>query len=417
MNYCNTANLKSENVITTDTIFRLTAYFYVFCMCFCYSSGEFLMRVARVAIVLAWLLNLVDNRDRPLKLSFYFVWIAVVMVYGLINAFTVSIKVQESVNFWLSMLYTMVVTFVLFDYMRYHKEFLYSLMKVFVFSIIISLLQIYLVNGWLAFLNSRGGNLNINGHAFKCTIGAAICFYFLTNSSRLGVSKTLFSWLLTICTVLTFLTFARTCYIILGVMFLVYIVLSRKNIVSAALSVVIVCIGVLLLYSILINVDFLYELVGHRLQTAINGLLGLGGEIDTSTTTRATLIEKGLKWFNEKPWLGYGLDGFRIMHWQDYGSIGTALYSHNNFIEMLVDLGLVGFVLYYSLYVYIFIKGLKALKSKTKSSKFFFALFIALVVSEYARVTYYVPHAQFAIMLCLFGLTQFNDKQEKVQNA
>ena len=200
-------------------------------------------------------------------------------------------------------------------------------------------------------------------------------------------------------------------------MFLVYIVLSRKNIVSAALSVVIVCIGVLLLYSILINVDFLYELVGHRLQTAINGLLGLGGEIDTSTTTRATLIEKGLKWFNEKPWLGYGLDGFRIMHWQDYGSIGTALYSHNNFIEMLVDLGLVGFVLYYSLYVYIFIKGLKALKSKTKSSKFFFALFIALVVSEYARVTYYVPHAQFAIMLCLFGLTQFNDKQEKVQNA
>lgn len=125
----------------------------------------------------------------------------------------------------------------------------------------------------------------------------------------------------------------------------------------------------------------------------------------------------GLEWFVKKPWFGYGLDGFRAMYANVYGVSQTAYYAHNNFIELLVDLGLVGFVLYYLLYVFIFIKGLKALKSKTKSSKFFFALFIALVVSEYARITYYVPQAQFAIMLCLFGLTQFNDKQEKVQNA
>ena len=417
MNYCNTANLKRESVITTDTIFRWAAYFYIFCMCFCYSSGEFLMRVARVAIVLAWLLNLVDNRNRPLSLSYYFVWIAVIMVYGLINAFTVSIKTQASVDFWLSMLYTMVVTFVLFDYMRYHKEFLFSLMKVFVFSIIISLLRIYLVNGFFAFLNSRGKEFNINGHAFMGTIGIVVCFFFIVNSSKYDVNKNLYKVLLAICSVLTFLTFNRTCYLLVGTLFLIYVVITRKNALSAIVSVAVVVVVVLLLYNLLIKVDFLYDLIGRRLQTAINGVLGIVEEIDASTQTRMGLIEKGLKWFSEKPWFGYGLDGFRSMHWDVYGDSSMAYYAHNNFIELLVDLGLVGFILYYSLYVYIFVKGLKALKNKTKTSKFFFALFIALVVSEYARITYYVPHAQFAIMLCLFGLTQLNDKEEKVQNA
>ena len=200
-------------------------------------------------------------------------------------------------------------------------------------------------------------------------------------------------------------------------MFLVYIVLSRKNIVSAVISVAVVVSVVVVLYNILISVDFLYELIGQRLQTAINGVLGIEGDIDNSTATRTGLIEIGIKWFNKKPWFGYGLSGFSVMHSTAFPGDFAGYYAHNNFIEMLVDLGLVGFVLYYSLYVYIFIKGLKALKGKTKSSKFFFALFIALIVSEYARITYYIPHAQFAIMLCLFGLTQFNDKQEKVQNA
>ena len=173
---------------------------------------------------------------------------------------------------------------------------------------------------------------------------------------------------------------------------------------------------ILIVYNLLISVDFLYDFVGERLQGAINGVLGLGGELDGSTAERIGLVEKGMGWFYERPWFGYGLNGFYIKHAQEFN---YSYYAHNNFVEMLVDLGIVGFAIYYSLYAYIFIKGIKALKKyRDRHAKFFFALFVGSLISEYARVVYYSPQGQFVIMLCLFVFTHMPcNAEEEVKNA
>lgn len=68
----------------------------------------------------------------------------------------------------------------------------------------------------------------------------------------------------------------------------------------------------------------------------------LSGEKNVSDLTRERMIEFGLDLFKQHPFFGYGLSNYGVY----YG--GT--YSHNNFVEVVVSLGLFGFVPYYLMY-------------------------------------------------------------------
>lgn len=68
----------------------------------------------------------------------------------------------------------------------------------------------------------------------------------------------------------------------------------------------------------------------------------LSGEKNVSDLTRERMIEFGLDLFKQHPFFGYGLSNYGVY----YG--GT--YSHNNFVEVVVSLGLFGFILYYLMY-------------------------------------------------------------------
>ncbi len=63
-----------------------------------------------------------------------------------------------------------------------------------------------------------------------------------------------------------------------------------------------------------------------------------------STAERIHFIELGWSHFMDKPLFGHGIDNFRV-----YG--GT--YSHNNYIEILFGVGLVGLLLYYSIFFFL----------------------------------------------------------------
>lgn len=70
----------------------------------------------------------------------------------------------------------------------------------------------------------------------------------------------------------------------------------------------------------------------------------LSGELNTSDMNRMRFIENGISLIKERPILGWGLQNFRYV-------TGTDAYSHNNFIEVLVSTGIIGFLLYYSMYL------------------------------------------------------------------
>lgn len=80
------------------------------------------------------------------------------------------------------------------------------------------------------------------------------------------------------------------------------------------------------------------------------------GEDIWSAETRYTMIDKGIKLWLAKPFLGWGGGGFA-------GNSGFDTYSHNNYVEVLSNYGIVGFCLYYAFYLYLFIRGWKLRKS------------------------------------------------------
>lgn len=73
--------------------------------------------------------------------------------------------------------------------------------------------------------------------------------------------------------------------------------------------------------------------------------------IERDMSLREDLIKEGLLLFSQRPFLGYGINNFRYYYGQ---KTGIQTYTHNNFLELLVGVGLLGFFIYYSIYIYSF---------------------------------------------------------------
>lgn len=87
---------------------------------------------------------------------------------------------------------------------------------------------------------------------------------------------------------------------------------------------------------------------------------------DTSYNQRIRYIDNSLELFSEKPILGHGLGSWKIesLRFQDFNSDNIIIpyYVHNDFLQILVEIGLLGFIMYFSLFIIIIsilIKGLK----------------------------------------------------------
>lgn len=112
----------------------------------------------------------------------------------------------------------------------------------------------------------------------------------------------------------------------------------------------------------------------------------LGGD-DESTYERQLLVAIAPPLIYESPFFGHGLDQYAVVS-------GVGFYSHNNYVESLVNTGLVGFLMYY----YVFFEKLGKLRLQSNGSLLFalcFTLFLALDVTG---VTYGDRGAQVMMM-------------------
>lgn len=96
-------------------------------------------------------------------------------------------------------------------------------------------------------------------------------------------------------------------------------------------------------YCAIMNINILYNSIGYRVETMVLGLSG--GKTDNSTSMRMLFITAAWKEFLKHPILGIGLDGFRYVNPYEF------TYSHNNYVELLSELGIIGFLFYYSIWL------------------------------------------------------------------
>lgn len=133
----------------------------------------------------------------------------------------------------------------------------------------------------------------------------------------------------------------------------------------------------------------------------------LTGNFDISDQRRRNMVKAGIEFFKERPVFGWGLNNYRSLYFEGE-------YSHNNFIELMVCLGLVGLVLYYTMYAIPMIRTARMVKRKDpRIEDTHLILLFMLVISfvfGYGMVQFYGKGAWMLIGVALAMVTRF--KQE-----
>lgn len=184
---------------------------------------------------------------------------------------------------------------------------------------------------------------------------------------------------------------------VLGI--IVFVLFSRQYTVKRIRQIILLILAIIGLYFFIMNNEFLYEQIGSRLSTvfAIFGRSNI--EADFSTLERLYFIDRGWKLFLNNMLHGVGVNNFKA---HVGGYLGTnAKYSHNNYIELLSGLGIIGFGIYYSRYVQLLVLSIKQYirKKRTNTDVLILLMMAMLLVLEYGNVTYYF--VQYQIILTI----------------
>ena len=152
---------------------------------------------------------------------------------------------------------------------------------------------------------------------------------------------------------------------------------------------------VIALYYLIMNVPVLYEAIGVRFEELFKMLAGETSGVD-SDESRKELIVRALERWQERPLFGYGLDTFKYYN-KSVG--GKFYYAHNNYAEILYDLGIVGFLLYYGYVLKLTVSLLRAKGDHREYKMLGLGLIATLLFFDFGGVSYFTVMMQ--IVLCL----------------
>jgi len=160
---------------------------------------------------------------------------------------------------------------------------------------------------------------------------------------------------------------------------------------------------------LIFNVEILYNVIGVRLEGVMDFFNSGVGE--SSVNARAELIATGWERFEENPIFGTGFNSFKSMSKE---SVGRIAYSHNNYLELLVGIGLVGTFIYYLIPFMLIFCSLKLLMKEGQTSLYgalCFSLTAGILVSDMFTVNY---HQKTMIMVLAFVYSVYLVKKEEL---
>ncbi len=133
-----------------------------------------------------------------------------------------------------------------------------------------------------------------------------------------------------------------------------------------------------------------------RITDVFEAFSGGGTRGENSAWLRARYVELGMDLFRMNPLGGVGIGNANHYTLALYGKDH---YLHNNIFEMLGCGGIIGFALYYSIYVYLIAVFIKYRKYGTKEYPFCFILLIIWLIMDFGMVKYFSKSTYFYLLL------------------
>lgn len=262
-------------------------------------------------------------------------------------------------------------------------------LKLFLISLYITMIYIYLNVNLSSFQLAQHGEAttglwNGNDIGMKCALYILFIMYFLSIKSK--IIKRIFLLIsLTIPIILLYYTASRKAVlmVVLGISLFYYLKHPNKKI----RNLIVICLGLYLVYTLMMNNKDLYNVIGWRIEGAL-GLFDKSNRADSSSLLRAKYIDVGIEAWKKSPIFGYGIGNFSIINLH---ATGHLTYAHNNFVELLVGVGGIGFIVYYSYYFKLLYEYIKIYYNHhtTQILNITTICFIIMFAMHFAVVSYY----------------------------
>ncbi|MCD4827132.1 MAG: O-antigen ligase family protein [Acholeplasmataceae bacterium] len=166
-------------------------------------------------------------------------------------------------------------------------------------------------------------------------------------------------------------------FIFLGIFILSFPKINfRRNGLKSVINFVFIALLIYILYYSIFNFE-LFRTISYRITQLLNFFSNSGGS--ESELLRAEYIKQGIIETLKSPFLGRGA-------FSSYSFFGT--YSHNNYIEILLNTGVIGFFIFYISYFFLTFE----LKKQDSSNKFrLLGIFylLSIVILGFSMVYYY----------------------------
>ena len=193
------------------------------------------------------------------------------------------------------------------------------------------------------------------------------------------------------------LTESRTAIVelVFGISLVVFYRKSRKKGIVGSILFIIILAAVLYLSLIYLSKLSFLSGVTNRMEGLISLITGKG-TADHSAIIRQKYILAGIEQFKKTPLLGIGIDNSGLIA----ATVeGHRTYLHNNYVEILACGGIVGFIIFYSLYSKTIIGLLKDGIKDNPINAICLVMLLMMLVADYGTVSYYDKDTYFLLLI------------------
>ena len=256
----------------------------------------------------------------------------------------------------------------------------------------------------------RLSNSNFNGNTMAILAIFAIFIAFINDTKTKKNYTIVIYAIVFVNLIIIFLSGSKKGLLMLFAGLLLFLTFRKKD--NRLLRFCLILVLLVFAFAIFMNVSIFYNLIGIRVELFLKQLLYGSG--DSSSYERISMISYGLAWFAQKPIFGWGIDTFKF-NYVVVSKFSFFTYSHNNYVELLFGVGLVGTAIYYMLYFDIFRTLRINSKAICKNKELMFSLlFIAtLLISEVALVTYSSRWVQIMLLLVYLLIKNVRENEDK----
>lgn len=406
-----------QNIIMLLTIVLLSS-FIIF---YTYSKGNLIF--LGITLLILFFSILQNGFSKKIRIGKYYVFIGMFILYCFLSS-AWSVYPERAIRMGVTIFEILICFSVLYSYYSRFDSIKKLLLCISWASVCVALYTIYFYGiGFILNSLSSGRRLdndfaNINTVSEMIALGVVIMFYYIFYEKKYKY----FPFVVINIFIIAASGSRKSLIIPIVGCFLITMIknLKNKNFLLNIIKVIVLGIVFCIVVKLILQMPA-FEMINSRIEGMIASFTGQG-EVDNSAFMRKNMILLGWEQFKKTPFLGIGIgnSGPVVLIGTKYDNA----YLHNNFIELLACGGIIGFLIYYNMYFYIFFNFFKNWKYKTDVSIVCMVLCFCLFIKDYSQVSYYSKSTYFYFMiffLCISELkkrkyTLRKKKKNKIKN-